>query len=82
MAMKTNPDGTIDVRVVLTVTVDPVAWVRDMMDENPDELLQKEVRRDVKTWVRNAIASAPFGNERAEAIRAVHAEGLYDVARG
>jgi hypothetical protein len=59
--MNTNPDGTIDVQVVLTVQVDPHAWARYMMGENPDEVLQKEVRHDVKKQVRNRIQDWPNG---------------------
>ncbi len=83
--MRTSPDGTIDVRVTLTVQVDPIAWARTMMDTDPDELTQKEVRRDVKRFIRGTVAelggaesahdpqtSIPLGD--------VTAEGLYDVS--
>lgn len=67
-----NFDGTIDVRVVLRIRVDPREWVEDMMNEHGDEVLSTEVRRDIKAYVRNLAAesTAPF--------RDVRAEGIYD----
>lgn len=86
MTMKTCADGTIEVRVVLTVEVDPNAWARTMMDENPDELLQKEVRRDVKKRVRDRIADWPtypsdLDEENNVPIGKVFAQGIYDNVR-
>lgn len=57
MTTRTNPDGTIDVRVVLTVTVDPVVWAGQFINENhPFEVTQTLVRRDVKAHVRQLVA--------------------------
>lgn len=56
MTTKYDPfDGTIEVRVVLHVKVDPKLWARDMMGEHPDEVLQREVRDHVKDWVVKSI---------------------------
>lgn len=81
--MKTNLDGMIDVRVVLTVQVDPAAWARTMMDTHPDELLQRDIRRDVKRRVRNRIAEWPmdssdYDDDTSVPIGDVIAQGLYD----
>lgn len=84
--MATSPDGTITVRVVLQVQVDPDAWARTMMDTDPDELLQKEIRRDVKTRVRNRIAdwstsTSEFDDYTDVPIGTVTAQGLYDTVK-
>lgn len=55
MTTARNSDGTIDVRVVLTVRIDPGDWVADVMHEHPDEVLVTEVRRDVKAYIRELI---------------------------
>lgn len=70
-----NADGTIDVRVVLTVRVDPDAWAADMMGDEPDETLLREIRKDVKRWVRNHIAEANMDGEYP--IGDVTAQGIY-----
>lgn len=79
--MTKNADGTVNVRVVLTVQVDLDAWARSMMGENPDDTLQKDVRRDVKKQVRNRIAEWPmeesnYDEETTVPIGYVDAEGL------
>lgn len=83
MTMKTNADGTIEVRVVLTIQVDPNAWAATMMNERPEELLQKEVRRDVKKRVRDRIAEWPmdpsdYDEDTNVPIGEVYTQGLYD----
>jgi hypothetical protein len=88
MTIRTNPDGTIDVRVALTVQVDPDAWAQYMMDLDPSEVLQKEVRRDVKRYVRNIVADramhdADYGEDDGVQvpIGTVTVQGLYEVSR-
>lgn len=68
-----NPTGTIHVRVVLDVEVDPDAWARDMMHA-PDTLVT-EVRRDVKRWTRDVVSGLP-ADEHAP-IGEVTAQGIY-----
>lgn len=85
--MATNPDGTIDVQVVLTVNVDPAEWARLMMGEHPAEVLQKEVRRSVKARIRNhisnwSLASSDQDRDELVPIGAVHVRGLYDSPVG
>lgn len=53
--MTSNPDGTITVRAVLQIQVDPVAWARDMMGEHPDNVLQTDVRRNVRRYVGQQV---------------------------
>lgn len=72
MTTRRNVDGTIDVQVVLTVKVDPDAWVKDMMDVYPDGASVYEVRRHIKAHVRDLVA------ESASGFRKVAAQGLYD----
>lgn len=55
MTTRVADDGTIEVRVVLFVRVDPQAWALDMMGEHPDEVLHKEVRADVKQYAARLI---------------------------
>ena len=55
MSTGKNADGTIDVRVVLTVKVDPDIWAEEVMETNPDEVLLKEIRSNVKRWVRDFV---------------------------
>lgn len=62
MPMRTNADGTIDVRVELIVQVDPKAWAEDMMGD--PAALQTDVRRDVKRWVRNHLVEDNMDGER------------------
>lgn len=75
MPAKVNPDGTIDVRVVLTVRVDPDSWVARVMDEHPTEVLQSEVRRNVKRYVRDLVAGHDEG--AFHSIKDVAAQGVY-----
>lgn len=82
MTTRTNDDGTINVRVVLRVQVDPRAWAAGMMGESPDEILQKDVRRDVKKRIRNKIAEWPmscsdYDEEMNVPVGDVTAEGVY-----
>lgn len=73
MTAKPNWDGTIDVRVVLTVRIDPKAWVEDVMEEHAEEVLAKEVRRDVKARVRDTVLE----HSETLGLRSVKAEGVY-----
>lgn len=77
-----NRDGTIDVRVVLNVRVDPRAWVEDVMEEHPDEVLLREIRKSVKTTIwahvrEMAEEQAPYSDHNYPVLR-VHAEGIYE----
>lgn len=72
-----NRDGTIDVRVVLNVRVDPRAWAEDVMEENPDEVLLREIRKSVKRFVRTAVQTATIEGGMPP-IKRVHAEGIYE----
>lgn len=55
MTTRINPDGTIEVRVVLYVTVDPAAWAQNMMGEHPDEVTSREVRAHVKEFASDVV---------------------------
>lgn len=82
MTMRTNLDGTIDVRAVLTIRVDPVAWAQCMMGTHPDEVLQKDVRRDVKSFVRTQVqalagAESAYDSSVGIPIDTVTVEGVY-----
>lgn len=77
MTMGKNRDGTMDVRIVLNVRVDPKAWAEGVMDEHPDEPLLKEIRRSVKTTVRDHV-KALVDEEHSYPVLRVHAEGIYD----
>lgn len=60
MTTKLDPfDGTIEVRVVLYVRVDPKAWAENMMGLHPDEVLHRDVRGSVKGYARHLLASSP-----------------------
>lgn len=77
-----NDDGTIDVRVVLTLRVDPINWATDMMARAPMDVLQTAIRNDVKREIRDRVrkldeqpcrfSSAPIPISRVEA------QGVYD----
>lgn len=59
MTTKLDPfDGTIEVRVVLHVKVDPKAWAENMMGDHPDEVRHKEIRDHVKTYIRDVASDA------------------------
>lgn len=82
MTVGQNADGTIDVRVVLNVRVDPYTWAEDVMGERPDEVLAREVRKSVKQVVRDhvkGLAGTPSPHEpsRPHPVFRVHAEGIY-----
>lgn len=77
MSARRNDDGTVDVRVVLTVRVDPIAWAEQVMDEHPGEVTSYEVRKDVKKRVRDHVAAAEMGGDDHLPITRVRAEGVY-----
>lgn len=74
MSMGRNPDGTITVRVVLSVTVDPEEWVADMMN-TVEPVLDKNIRQDVKRYVRSLVANGDQSSQTY--LSNVTAQGLY-----
>lgn len=66
-------DGTIDIRVVLRVRVDPKAWAASVMEEHDEEVTASEVRKDVKVRLRDIVRD----HSEALGLQQVQAEGFY-----
>lgn len=84
MAIGRNADGSLTVRVELQVRVDRDDWARDVMGTDPDEVLDKLIRRSVKREVRQRVAemSMETAPEAAEdehfPVLDVRVQGIYD----
>lgn len=65
----------INVRVVLDVEVDPDSWAERMMGK-PEGALVTAVRKDVKRWIRDHIATCDA--EGIPPIGRVNAQGIFD----
>ena len=74
MGKARNPDGTIDVRIVLQVTINRDLYAETVMGaERPADVLDKDVRQHLKRQIRTEVLNL----SEQLAIADVDAEGVY-----